>query len=99
MTADQIVRATRPTGTATIVGSMPPGPITINDSRFAFKEIKVTGVAMRRTSDVTEVLDLVSQGRIELGSFITKRYSFEQINEAIEDVHHGHVLMGITLWN
>ena len=99
VTADQIVRATRPTGTATIVGSMPPGPITINDSRFAFKEIKVTGVAMRRTSDVTEVLDLVAQGRIELGSFITKRYGFEQINEAIEDVHHGNVLMGITLWN
>ena len=41
-------------------GAMPPGPITINDSRFPFKEIKVTGVAMRRTSDVTEVLDLVS---------------------------------------
>ena len=99
VTADQIVRATRPTGTATIVGAMPPGPITINDSRFPFKEIKVTGVAMRRTSDVTEVLDLVSQGRIELGSFITKRYGYEQINEAIEDVHHGNVLMGITLWN
>ncbi len=98
-TADQIVRATRPTGTATIVGAMPPGPITINDSRFPFKEIKVTGVAMRRTSDVTEVLDLVAQGRIELGSFITKRYGFEQINEAIADVHHGDVLMGVTIWN
>ena len=98
-TADQIVRATRPTGTATIVGAMPPGPITINDSRFPFKEIKVTGVAMRRTSDVTEVLDLVAQSRIELGSFITKRYGFERINEAIDDVHHGNVLMGITLWN
>ena len=100
VTADQIVRATRPTGPRHHRGGRClPAPITINDSRFAFKEIKVTGVAMRRTSDVTEVLDLVAQGRIELGSFITKRYGFEQINEAIEDVHHGNVLMGITLWN
>ncbi len=99
VTADQVVRATRPTGTATIVGAMPPGDIVIHDSRFAFKEIKVTGVAMRRTSDVTEVLDLIAEGRIDIGSFITKRYGFRDINAAIEDVHHGDVLMGVTVWN
>ena len=99
VTADQVVRATRPTGTATIVGAMPPGDIVIHDSRFPFKEIKVTGVAMRRTTDVTEVLRMVADGRLDLGSFITKRYSYQQINEAIEDVHHGNVLMGITIWN
>ena len=99
VTADQIVRATRPTGTATIVGAMPPGDVVLRDSRFAFKEIKVTGVAMRRPSDVTEVLDLAARGRIDIDSFITKRYGYEEINAAIDDVHHGRVLMGITVWN
>lgn len=98
-TADQIISATRPTGTAVIVGALPPQDLVIHDWRFPFKEIKVTGVAMRRPSDVTEVLQMVADGRLDIGSFITKKYPFAQINEAIDDVHHGKVLMGLTIWN
>ena len=98
-TADQIVRATRPTGTAVIVGALGPVELKLTDASFAFKEIKVTGVAMRRSSDVTEVLDMIGRGQIDIAPFITKKYHYDDINTAIDDVHKGDVLMGITLWN
>ncbi|MBI4489651.1 MAG: alcohol dehydrogenase catalytic domain-containing protein [Deltaproteobacteria bacterium] len=98
-TADQIVRATRPGGTAVIIGGLGRGPFTINDARFAMNEIKVTGVSSRRANDVEEVLRMVKDQRIEVQSLITKRYGYEEINEALEDLKNGRLLMGITLWN
>jgi len=98
-TVDQIVRATRPGGTAVIIGGLGRIPLTLSDATFAFSEIKVTGVQSRRANDVTEVLRMASQGRIELKSLITKKYPFEEINEALADLEKGRLLMGISLWN
>ena len=39
------------------------------------------------------------QGRIELKSLITQNYRYEQINEALHDLEHGKLRMGISLWN
>lgn len=97
-TADQTVLATRPGGTAVIIGGL-SGPVTFSDGRFAFSEVKVTGVAMRRPTDVTAVLQMAGEGRIQVEPFITKKYSLEEINEAAEDVRKGRVLMGVTVWN
>jgi len=99
VTADQIVRATRPGGTATIVGALIGQQLLLKDAGFAFREVTVTGVAARRNTDVIEVLDILQQGRIDVSSFITKRYPFQDINAAMEEVNQGNVLMGITLWN
>jgi S-(hydroxymethyl)glutathione dehydrogenase/alcohol dehydrogenase len=98
-TADQAVGATRPGGTAVIIGGLGPGPFTISDGRFPFNEVKVTGVAMRRATDVVEVLTLASQRRIQVEQLISKRYGFQEINEAVEDLRAGRVLMGVTVWN
>ncbi len=98
-TADQVVRATRPGGTAVIIGGLGRGPFTISDGRFAMNEIKVTGVSSRRANDVEEVLRMVKDQRIEVQSLITRRYGYEEINEALEDLKNGRLLMGITLWN
>ncbi len=99
VTADQIVRATRAGGTATIVGALIGQQLLLKDAGFAFREVTITGVAARRTTDVIEVLDIIQQGRIDVSSLVTKRYGFEDINTAIDDVNAGNVLMGITIWN
>ena len=38
-------------------------------------------------------------GRIELKSLITKTYRYDEINEALADLEHGKLRMGISLWN
>jgi D-arabinose 1-dehydrogenase-like Zn-dependent alcohol dehydrogenase len=98
-TADQVIRATRPGGTAVIIGGLGRGPFTISDGRFTMNEIKVTGVASRRANDVHEVLRMVEEKRIDVASLITRKYHFEEINKALEDLEKGRLLMGITLWN
>ena len=43
--------------------------------------------------------EMVKDGRIDVKSLITKKYGHEQINEALEDLEHGKLLMGISMWN
>ncbi len=98
-TADQIISATKPGGTAVIIGGLGKGPFTISDGSFTFKEIRVTGVASRRANDVLEVLRMVEDGRIGVTKLVSKKYPLDEINEAFEDLEKGRLLMGITLWN
>ena len=98
-TADQIIQATRPGGTATIIGGLGGGPFTISSGRFATSEITITGVSSRQANDVLEVLQMVKDERIDVKSLITKRYGYQQVNEALEDLAHGRLLMGISIWN
>ena len=98
-TADQIIQATRPGGTATIIGGLGSGPFTISSGNFVTKEITITGVSSRQANDVDEVFQMAQQGRIELKSLITQSYRYEQINEALHDLEHGKLRMGISLWN
>ena len=46
-----------------------------------------------------EVFQMAQQGRIELKRLITQSYRYEQINEALSDLEHGKLRMGISLWN
>src|SRR5574341_24149 len=98
-TSDQIIQATRPGGTATIIGGLGAGPFTISSGRFVTREITITGVSSRQANDVNEVFEMARLGRIELKNLITKSYRYEQINEALEDLEHGKLRMGISLWN
>lgn len=98
-TSDQIIQATRPGGTATIIGGLGSGPFTISSGSFVTREITVTGVSSRQANDVNEVFEMAKLGRIELTNLITKTYRYEQINEALEDLEHGKLRMGISLWN
>ena len=98
-TSDQIIQATRPGGVATIIGGLGSGPFTISNGSFVTKEITIKGVSSRRANDVLEVLQMVKDGRIDVKSLITQRYGHDQINEALEDLEHGRLLMGISMWN
>ncbi len=98
-TADQIIQATRPGGTATIIGGLGNGPFTISSGNFVTREITITGVSSRQANDVEEVFQMAKSGRIELKSLITKSYRCDQINEALADLEHGKLRMGVSLWN
>jgi S-(hydroxymethyl)glutathione dehydrogenase/alcohol dehydrogenase len=98
-TSDQIIQATRPGGTATIIGGLGKVPFTISDASFTMQEIKIAGVALRRPTDVIEVLNMVRDKRVEVGGLISKRYRFTEINDAFHDLEAGRNLMGITVWN
>ncbi len=98
-TADQIIQATRPGGTATIVGGLGKVPFTISDGSFTMQEIKIAGVALRRPTDVIEVLRMVRDKRVDVSGLVSKRYRCEEINEAFHDLEAGKNLMGITVWN
>ncbi len=98
-TSDQIIQATRPGGTATIIGGLGSGPFTISSGNFVTREITITGVSSRQANDVQEVFQMAIQGRIELKSLITKSYRSEQINEALADLEHGKLRMAVSLWN
>jgi S-(hydroxymethyl)glutathione dehydrogenase/alcohol dehydrogenase len=98
-TSDQIIQATRPGGTATIIGGLGNGPFTISSGRFVTSEITITGVSSRQAHDVEEVFRMAKAGRIDLKSLITKTYRYDEINEALRDLEHGKLRMGISLWN
>ncbi|HVO92100.1 MAG TPA: alcohol dehydrogenase catalytic domain-containing protein [Terriglobales bacterium] len=98
-TADQIIQATRPGGTATIIGGLGKVPFTISDGSFTMQEIKIAGVALRRPTDVIEVLHMVRDKRIDVAGLISRRYRFDEINDAFHDLEAGKNLMGITVWN
>ncbi len=98
-TSDQIIQATRPGGTATIIGGLGSGPFTISSGNFVTREITITGVSSRQANDVQEVFQMAIQGRIELKSLITKSYRCDQLNEALADLEHGKLRMAVSLWN
>jgi D-arabinose 1-dehydrogenase-like Zn-dependent alcohol dehydrogenase len=98
-TSDQIIQATRPGGTATIIGGLGSGPFTISNGNFVTKEITITGVSSRQANDVEEVFQMATAGRIELKSLITKSYRYNQINEALADLERGKLRMAVSLWD
>ena len=98
-TADQIIQATRPGGTATIIGGLGSGPFTISSGNFVTREITITGVSSRQANDVEEVFQMAQLGRIELKSLITKSYRYDEINQALSNLEHGKLRMAVSLWN
>src|SRR5882724_1268943 len=98
-TSDQIIQATRPGGTATIIGGLGNGPFTISSGNFVTREITITGVSSRQANDVEEVFQMAKLGRIELKSLITKSYRYDEINEALADLELGKLRMAVSVWN
>jgi S-(hydroxymethyl)glutathione dehydrogenase / alcohol dehydrogenase len=98
-TADQVIQATRPGGTATIIGGLGSGPFTISSGAFVTREITITGVSSRQANDVEEVFQMANAGRIQLKSLISRSYRYDQINEALNDLEHGKLKMAVSLWS
>jgi Zn-dependent alcohol dehydrogenase len=45
------------------------------------------------------VLNMVRDKRVDVSGLVSRRYRFDEINEAFDDLEAGKNLMGITVWN
>jgi Zn-dependent alcohol dehydrogenase len=61
----------------------------------------MTGCAMgasRIRVDIPRLIELYQAGRLKLDELITRRYSFDQINEAISDAEEGKALRNVIIF-
>jgi ABC-type nitrate/sulfonate/bicarbonate transport system substrate-binding protein len=62
--------------------------------------INVIPMSLVTTPDITTAQDLKGKTYgVELKGLITKSYPYDQINEALSDLEHGKLRMGVSLWN
>ena len=45
------------------------------------------------------MLNMVRDKRVDVSGLVSRRYRFDEINEAFHDLEAGKNLMGITVWN
>jgi len=98
----QAFAALRGGGMAVIVG-IPEAGTTVSLPPFHFiYDRKIVGSIMgstRLSVDVPWLVELYQQGRLKLDELITKRYSLEQINEAIESMERGESLRNVIVFD
>jgi len=110
LTQEQILRSVRPGfsglnqgGTALLVGITPPGAKALLDTSLfignrSFK--RTSGGDCKPDRDFPTFLRWFRDGKMKLNELITNRYKLEQINEAVDDLHHGRILgRGILTFN
>lgn len=100
-TVEQILRATKPGGIggdnfggmAVLVG-VPQEKVTIDPGLFLYGQRLYRGSlgASFPDQDFPMYLRWHKEGKFPLDKLITRRYSFEQINEACDDLHSGKIL-------
>ncbi len=96
------MRMVRRGGTVVVVGM--PGvrdtaPIRIFD--LVWSEQHLIGSRMGSTrldTDIPRLVDLYQRGQLKLDELITGRYSLEQINDAIADVHKGEAVRNVIVF-
>lgn len=96
------MRMVRRGGTVVVVGM--PGvrdtaPIRIFD--LVWSEQHLIGSRMGSTrldTDIPRLIELYLRGELKLDELITGRYSLEQINDAIADVHNGEAVRNVIVF-
>lgn len=86
-------------GTLVVVGIAPQGDRASIDLRaLTFEERTVKGTyygSARIHADMGRILRFYQEGRLDLDSLITRRYSLEEINQAFDDLARGKVGRGV----
>lgn len=90
-------------GTLVLVGMPPSGEETKFDAAtFASSGHKVVGSKMgsvHMAKDIPGLIDMHKQGRLKLKELISNRYSFDQINEALDDARQGRSLRNVVMFD
>jgi Zn-dependent alcohol dehydrogenase len=81
-------------GGAMVIVGMPPVGTVLNyePMDMADRSTRYLGSSMGQTNvarDIPWLIDLYKQGRLKLDELITKRWTFDQINDAMEDTKKG----------
>ena len=91
----------RPGGTLTLAGLAPMGSTTNFPSAVIARQEKTIRGSYYGTAnpqrDFPMLIELYSEGKLNLDDLITRRYSLEQINEAYRDMLAGELARGVIV--
>ena len=92
----------RRAGTVVLVGMPASGiKLTIEAANFVADNQLILGSKMgaaRLQIDVPKLVELYQNGRLKLDELVTKRYSLEEINEAVTAVKQGEALRNVIVF-
>jgi Zn-dependent alcohol dehydrogenase len=101
-TQEQILRAVRMGysglnrgGTALLIGITPPGAKAMLDTSFFIGSrtfTRTSGGDCRPDRDFPLFVRWYQEGKLKLHDLVTRRYTLDQINSAVEDLEHGRIL-------
>jgi Zn-dependent alcohol dehydrogenase len=101
-TQEQILRAVRAGfsglnrgGTALLIGITPPGAqVSLDTSLFIGNRsfTRTSGGDCRPDRDFPLFIRWYREGKLKLNDLITRRYTIDQINTAVDDLEHGRIL-------
>ncbi len=91
-TLDTAVRCLRPGGRATVTGWDPAGLRTVPMARLVTDELELVGSGAPTVQDIGELLDLLTDGRLDLGRSVTHRVGPDEVPAALRRlaVDEGH---------
>jgi len=99
-TLDQVVAATRPGGTAVVIGrSMAQVEVTF-DTTVLLRQRTVTGTyggSIHPRRHLPEFVDLYMQGLLDIGKVLDARYALDDAARALDDLHQGRNTRGVIV--
>ncbi|HDG97773.1 MAG TPA: hypothetical protein ENG73_06335 [Desulfobacterales bacterium] len=84
---DLAVSCVRPGGRAVIVGLGAEKITTLPPTEFVRREIEIRGSYAFTVREIEELIQLVSHGKLDISSSISKRIGLEEVNEGLKALH------------
>ncbi len=98
VTSEQAYQMAARGGTAVVVGMVPPME-SIDVSGMIWMEEKTLKGSFygsaRFHTDMPRILELYKQGKLDIDGLVTKRYQFDEINEAFDTLKSGEVARSV----
>ena len=95
---EQVVETVRQGGTAVVIGHMDAVvEATIDTTRF-LRQKTVTGTfggSITPRRHIPEFVELYRDGRLDLDAVMDARYTLDEVERALDDLHHGRVTRGV----
>jgi S-(hydroxymethyl)glutathione dehydrogenase/alcohol dehydrogenase len=91
---------TRRGGTTVLVGIAGGGTFTLPTMRMCMEDRTIKGSyygSARVLRDFPRFIELIESGRVDVGGMVTKHFSLEEVNRAIDAMRNGEVVRGVLL--
>jgi 6-hydroxycyclohex-1-ene-1-carbonyl-CoA dehydrogenase len=86
----------RPGGRLVVVGYS-DHEVALSAGRIMYREMEIRGSLGCRPVDYPRVIELVRNGRIQIDSLVTARFSLAQINEGFDRLRHGAGIRSVVV--